>query len=357
MSEAGISRRRFGVLPDGQAVDAFTLDNGRGLSLTAIQLGGIVTALHVPDRDGRCANVVLALPSLHDYATRNPHMGTLVGRYANRIAGARFTLDGEVFTLAANEGPNILHGGPAGFGKRCWDIQPQAPAADGSVQLLLRLHSADGDQGFPGALDVEVRYTLTPQQEWRIDYEARCDRATVVNLSHHAYFNLAGQGSILDHRLTIPAARYCPVDAGLIPQDMAAVDGTPFDFRQAAPIGARIRAPHPQLLVARGYDHNWALDAPPQQGLRLAARLEHAASGRTMEIHTDQPGLQFYSGNFLDGSLTGAHGHALRQGDGLCLETQHFPDAPNRPDFPCTVLRPGTVWRSTTVHRFASCAA
>jgi aldose 1-epimerase len=325
-----------------------TLDNGAGLSLSAISFGGIVTALRVPDRHGVAANVVLALPTLHDYQTRNPHFGTIVGRYANRVARGRFALDGESFQLETNDGPNALHGGVAGFGRREWEVKPLSDTA-----LELTLVSEDGDQGYPGRLEVCVTYTLTPRNEFRVDYEAHCARATVVNLSHHDYFNLAGGGSILDHQLTIAARRYCPVDETLIPQDIATVAGTPFDFWQATRIGERIRDLHPQLLRARGYDHNWILDGEGDgEGLRFAARLADPASGRVMEIHTTEPGLQFYSGNFLDGSLPGAHGQAIRQGDGLCLETQHFPDSPNRPDFPSTVLRPGETYRSTTVHRF-----
>jgi aldose 1-epimerase len=345
-----VTSRKFGTLADGRAVCEYTLDNGAGLSLSAINLGGIVTALRVPDRHGVAGNVVLALPTLADYETRNPHFGTIVGRHANRIAGGRLLLDGQMHQLAINDGPHALHGGPGGFGSRWWDVTPLPPTDDGSVALELRLTSADGDQGYPGRLEVTVRYTLTPANEWRIHYEARSDRATVANLTHHDYFNLAGSGSVLGHRLTIAASRYCPVDAGLIPEDVAAVAGTPFDFRQPTVIGARIRELHPQLLRARGYDHNWVLEGG--EGLRFAARLEDPASGRVLEVATTEPGLQFYSGNFLDGSLPGAAGQAIRQGDGLCLETQHFPDAPNRPDFPSTVLRPGEIHSSTTVHRF-----
>jgi aldose 1-epimerase len=321
----------------------YTLDNGAGLSLTAINRGGIVTALRVPDRHGHAANVVLGLPALADYDSPHPHLGAIVGRYANRIAHGRFSIDGHAHQLKQNEGDNTLHGGPVGFDRHWWEITPH-----GSHALELRLASEDGDQGFPGRLDVSVRYTLTPRNEWRIDYEARCDRPTVVNLSHHDYFNLAGAGSILDHELTIAAQRYCAIDAAMIPQGIADVAGTPFDFRTATPIGARIREPHPQVLRARGYDHNWVLDG---EGLRFAARLADPASGRVMEVLTTEPGLQFYSGNFLDGSLAGRDG-ALRQGDGLCLETQHFPDSPNRPDFPSTLLRPGETWTSTTIYRF-----
>lgn len=318
---------------------AFTIANGAGLSLTAIDLGGSVTALRVPDRRGRVANVVLALPAPEDYARPHPHLGAIVGRYANRIARGRFAIDGEVFELPANDGANTLHGGPRGFDRRTWEIAPLSASA-----LELRLASEDGDQGFPGRMEVRVRYTLTADNAWRIDYEARCDRPTVVNLSQHAYFNLAGDGSILGHRLAIAAQNYCTVDAGLIPQDIAPVAGTPFDFRVPTAIGARIAEPHPQLRRAGGYDHNWVLDGT---GLRHVATLEDLGSWRRMEVHTTEPGLQFYSGNFLDGSVGG-----LAYRAGLCLETQHFPDAPNRPDFPSTVLRPGQTYRSTTIYRF-----
>lgn len=347
----------FGSLADGRVVRQYTLDNGRGRSLSAINLGGIVTSLRVPDRHGISANVVLGLSSLADYETRNPHFGTIVGRYANRIDRGSFVLDGERIQLGINDGAHSLHGGPAGFGKVWWDITTLPASDGGDVAIELSRVSAHGDQGHPGELRVGVRYTLTQRDEWRIDYRAQCDRATVVNLSHHDYFNLAGSGSILDHRLAIAARRYCPVDAGLIPEGIADVAGTPFDFRVSTPIGARIREPHAQLLRARGYDHNWVLDGAADGALRFAARLEDPASGRAMDVETTEPGLQFYSGNFLDGTLAGTSGQAYRQGDGLCLETQHFPDSPNRPDFPSTMLRPGELFTSTTVHRFGLCAS
>lgn len=353
---ATIVADEFGQLADGRVVRRYTLDNGRGISLSAINLGGIVTALRVPDRTGVAENVVLGFSSLNDYETRNPHFGTIVGRCANRIARGVFAIDGERFQLDVNDGAHALHGGARGFGKLWWDIAALPALADGSVAIELSHVSAHGDQGYPGRLEVRVRYTLTPRNEWRIDYQAQCDRSTVVNLSHHDYFNLRGRGSVLGHRLAIAAARYCPVDAGLIPEGIAEVAGTPFDFRAASRIGSRIRAGHVQLLRARGYDHNWVLDDAATPGLRFAARLEDPHSGRAMDIETTEPGLQFYSGNFLDGSLCGAGGEAIRQGDGLCLETQHFPDAPNRPDFPSTVLRPGQLYASSTLHRFGLCA-
>jgi aldose 1-epimerase len=348
------SVRPFGHMPDGRAVFEYTLDNGRGLLLRAINFGGIVTALHCPDRDGRSANVVLGFEALTDYIERNPNFGTLVGRYGNRIRGGRFTLAGEPHQLALNDGANALHGGPAGFGKRWWAITPLAPEADGSVGLELTFTSDDGDEHYPGRLDVRVRYTLTPQDEWRVDYRATTSRTTVVNLTHHGYYNLAGDGSALDHVLTLNASRYLQVDATLIPTEAAAVDGTPFDFRRPVRIAQRLRAGDPQLLLARGYDHNFILDRADHDGLVHAARLADPASGRVMDIATTEPGVQFYSGNFLDGRLRGSNGQAYRQGDGVCLETQHFPDSPNRPDFPSTVLRPGATFQSTTVHRFST---
>jgi aldose 1-epimerase len=347
-----VVRREFGRLPDGRRVDEYTLDNGRGLSLSAINLGGIVTAIRTPDRNGQIDNVVLGFAGLSDYIERNPHFGTIVGRYANRIAKGRFTLDGEVRQLGVNDGPNSLHGGAGGFGARWWSIAPQPAAEDGSVGIDLGYVSVDGEEGFPGRLEIRVRYTLTAGNEWRIDYHAVTDRPTVVNLSHHDYFNLAGAASALDHRLEIASDRYTQVDRDLVPVGIAEVSGTPFDFRRSTRVGERVRQGVAQLVHARGYDHNWILDRAGAGVLCFAARLEDDASGRLMEIETTEPGLQFYSGNFLDGSLVGASGQAYRQGDGLCLETQHYPDSPNHPEFPSTELRPGERFSSSTVHRF-----
>jgi len=346
--------RPYGHLPDGRAVFEYTLDNGRGLMLRAINYGGIVTELHCADRDGRPGNVVLGFDNLTDYLERNPSFGTLVGRYGNRIAGGRFTLDGETYQLALNDGAHALHGGPGGFGKRWWAITPLPPEADGSVALELTLTSDDGDEHYPGRLDVTVRYTLTPANEWRIDYRATTSRATVMNLTHHGYYNLAGRGSALGHRLTLNASLFLQVDAELIPTETAEVDGTPFDFRQPTRIAERIRSGHPQLMAARGYDHCYLIDRTGGNGLIHAARLADPASGRVMDVATTEPCIQFYSSNFLDGRLRGAHGQAYRQGDGVCLETQHCPDSPNRPEFPSTVLRPGETFQSTTVHRFST---
>jgi aldose 1-epimerase len=351
-----ITSREYGRMPDGRAVTEYTLDNGRGLRLSAINHGGIVTALRVPDRHGHSANVVLGLPALADYLKPHPHFGTIVGRYANRIAAGRFTLDGVAHQLGRNDGANSLHGGPQGFGTRFWQIEPVSPEdAGGDIAIELRCTSLDGEEGYPGEVQLTVRYTLSAETNtWRIDYRAVTDKPTVLNLSHHDYFNLAGTGSVMDHWLTIPASRFCPVDAQLIPLGVSEVAATPFDFRAPAHIGERIREGHEQLLRAHGYDHTWVLDRGDGgvDGLALAARLEHEGSGRVMEVHTSEPGVQFYSGNFLDGSLMGSEGASLRQGDGLCLETQHFPDSPNQTGFPSTVLRPGEVFRSTTEHRF-----
>jgi len=350
---AGVTVRPFGGLPDGRAVDEYTLDNGRGLRLRAIHWGGTVTAIECPDREGRNANVVLGFDDLAGYVAPHPHFGTLVGRYANRIAQARFELDGQTHQLVPNDGPNALHGGADGFGRRWWAIEPLPPTADAPAGIVLRLTSDDGDGHYPGRLDVEVRYTLaSADNSWRIDYQAVSSRPTVLNLTHHGYFNLAGSGTALNHRLALAASCYLEVDAALIPRDLAPVQGTPFDFRESRPIGARIGEGHPQLAAAQGYDHCFVLDRHGRPGLGWAATLEDPRSGRCLDIETTEPGLQFYSGNFLDGRLRGRGGRAYQRGDAVCLETQHFPDAPNRPDFPSTVLRAGEVFRSSTVHRF-----
>lgn len=350
--EPSIRCREFGRLPDGRVVHDYALANGAGMTLSAINLGGIITSIHVPDRRGHRDNVVLGFDTLADYVERNPYFGVIAGRYANRIAGGRFELDGAVHQLDINDGPNTLHGGARGFGTRWWDITPELSTAQG-VALRLEYTSEHGEAGFPGRLAVTVRYTLTTVNEWRVDFRATTDPATVVNLTQHAYFNLAGSGSALDHRLTIAASRYLPVDRHLIPLGLAEVAGTPFDFRAPTRIAERIRHADPQLALARGYDHSWVLDRPSPHGLTFAARLEDETSGRILEIATTEPGLQFYSGNFLDGSLIGSGGALYRQGDAVCLETQHFPNSPNRPEFPSTVLRPGAGFVSTTLYRFS----
>ncbi|MFE0786531.1 aldose epimerase family protein [Streptomyces mutabilis] len=342
----------FGKLADGTKVYRWSLENG-GTRMKVLSYGGVVQSLEVPDRRGRYANVSLGFDNLDDYVARSPHFGALIGRYGNRIAKGRFTLDGKEYQLSVNDGENSLHGGALGFDYRVWDVEPFTEGSD--VGLVLHYTSADGEMGYPGTLKAKVTYTLTRRGEWRIDYEATTDKATVVNLTSHVYWNLAGEGSgtIEDHELSIAASRYTPTDAGLIPTgELAKVSGTPFDFRRAKPIGRDIRDAHPQLVTAKGFDHNWVLDKGITERPEHIATLRDGASGRTLRIATDQPGLQFYSGNFLDGTLTGTGGSLYRQGDALCLETQHFPDSPNQPSFPSTVLRPGQTYRTTTVHSF-----
>jgi aldose 1-epimerase len=347
-----IEKRDFGKLPDGTPVFEYTLTNAKNMSVGVLNYGGIITSIKVPDRSGNVDNVVLGFRNIDDYAAKNPYFGVITGRYANRIADAKFTLDGKQYTLAANNGPNSLHGGVKGFDKQIWQVK-EVPGSD-SVGLELAYVSPDGDEGYPGNLDVKVTYTLNDKNEFRIDYAATTDKATVVNLTSHSYFNLAGNGSgtILDHKLTINADKYTPVSATLIPTGIASVEGTPLDFRQPTRIGDRIRDGDEQLVYGRGYDHNWVLSRPNDGSLALAARLEDAKTGRILEISTTEPGIQFYAGNFLDGTLVGSAGKMYRQGDGLCLETQHFPDSPNHPDFPSTVLKPGEVYKTSTVHRF-----
>jgi aldose 1-epimerase len=345
-----VTRRSIGRMPDGLEIAEFTLDAGAGVTLSALNLGGVVTALRCPDRAGRQANVVLALASLRDHLERDGNFGGLVGRYANRIAGGRFELGGRVVELPRNQGRHTLHGGPDPFGARWWSITPLPAGSDGSAAIELRLASDDGDQGFPGRLDITVRYTLTRAAEWRIDYRATTDRTTVLNLTHHAYWNLAGGGDARGHHLTLAGSRYMTIDEALIPETLAPVDATPFDFRAGAVVATRLRERHAQLRHGRGFDHFFEIDRSAP-GLAFAARVEDPASGRVLEIETTEPGLQFYSGNCLDGSLQGADGAMLRQGDGLCLETQHAADSPNRPEWPSTVLEPGQVFTSTTVHR------
>jgi aldose 1-epimerase len=350
-----LHQREYGQLPDGRAVHEITLSHG-GLTLSLITLGGIVTMLWAPDRDGVAANVVRGFDTLDDYVHRNPFFGVIVGRYANRIALGELVIDGRTHALSRNNGTNCLHGGTGGFGTRLWEIASarEHDEALGGPAVTLRHVSADGEQGFPGRVEALVTYSLGADRTWRVDYEATTDRATVVNLSHHDYFNLAGHGTALDHLLTLPASRYNPVDAGLIPTGIAEVDGTPFDFRAPTRIRARLGDAHAQLAIAGGYDHNWILDDTAIGTLRLAARLEDPASGRAMTLHTTEPALQFYSGNFLDGSLVGHENEAYRKGDAICLEPQHSPDSPHHAEWPTTGLRPGEVYRSTSVYTFTA---
>ncbi|GAA1518656.1 galactose mutarotase [Streptomyces albidochromogenes] len=348
------SRELFGRLADGTKVYRWTVANG-GTRLKVLSYGGIVQSLEIPDRRGATANVSLGFDNLDDYVAKSPYFGALIGRYGNRVAKGRFTLDGHTYQLPVNDGPNSLHGGDKGFDKQVWDVEPFSRGSDRG--LVLRRISPDGEMGYPGTLKVKVTYTLTARGAWRIDYEATTDRATVANLTSHTYFNLAGEGSgsVDAHTLEMAAARYTPVDATLIPTgELARVTGTPFDFRRAKAIGEQARTPHQQVLYGKGLDHNWVLDKGITTVPGYALTLTDPGSGRVMKMYTTEPGMQFYSGNFLDGTLAGTSGRLYRQGDGLCLESQHFPDSPNQPSFPSTVLRPGTTYRSTTVHTFSA---
>jgi len=346
-----VTKASFGKTRDGTAVDRYTLTNGNGASVSFLSYGGIITEISVPDRLGRLGNVALGFKDLRDYETRNgPYFGALIGRYGNRIGGAKFSIDGKEYKLAANNGPNSLHGGNRGFDKVVWTVEAQGAGAK------LSYVSKDGEEGYPGTLKVGVVYTWTDDNTLRIDYEATTDKTTVVNLTNHSYFNLAGggAGSIEGHILTINADAFTPVDGGGIPTgEIAPVAGTPFDFRQAMPIGARIRSSHPQTVAGHGYDHNFVLDRGGA-GLSFCARAYEPTSGRILTMSTTEPGVQFYSGNFLDATIVGAAGRQYRQGDGFCLETQHFPDSPNQPEFPSTLLKPGETFRSSTTHTFST---
>jgi aldose 1-epimerase len=353
-ASGSIESSPFGTTAQGAPVERWRLDNGAGLSVAILTYGGIVQSIEIPDRDGKRANVALGFATLAPYLERHPHFGTITGRYANRIAGAGFSLDGKRHGLAANDGPNSLHGGPEGFGRRVWTARA---AAGGDAGVTLSYDSADGEEGFPGRLMTEVTYRVTAANELSIDYRATTDRLTVVNLTNHTYFNLAGEGtgSILGHELQLAAKHFTPVNATLIPTgELRPVAGGPFDYVRPTAIGARIRDNDEQLRFGHGYDHNWVLDKPEPGALTLAARVHDPESGRIMEVHTTEPGLQFYAGNFLDGTLVGTSSRSYRQSDGFCLETQHFPDSPNQPAFPSTALRPGEVYRTTTIYRFTT---
>jgi aldose 1-epimerase len=351
----------FGKLPDGRGAHLFTLAAASGVRVDVTDYGGIVVRVLVPDRTGRLADVALGFPSVERYVPNPAYLGAIVGRVANRIARGRFTLDGRTYVLATNDAPGgvpcHLHGGVRGFDQAVWAAEQTTRG--GRPALRLRHTSPDGDEGYPGTLEVEVVYALTADGALRVDYAATTDRATPVALTNHTYWNLRGEGDadVLAHVLTLQASRYTPVDVGLIPTGaLAAVAGTPFDFTTPHAIGARVDADDPQLRFAGGYDHNFVLDGPwdGSDGFALAARVHEPASGRVLEVRTTEPGVQLYSGNFLDGSLVGKSGRGYGRRSALCLETQHFPDSPNHPGFPSIVLRPGRPLRSTTVFRFST---
>ncbi|GAA2702255.1 aldose epimerase family protein [Actinoplanes palleronii] len=341
----------FGALADGTVIEKWTLTGAGGASVSILTWGATLQSVRVPDRDGRLGEVTLGFADLAGYLDpANPYFGSTVGRYANRIGGGAFTLDGTAFTVTPNEGRNTLHGGVQGFDKRVWSAER---VEDG---VRMSYSSPDGEEGFPGAVEVAVTFTFSSsgdRDEFRIEYHATTDRPTVVSLTNHAYWNLAGEGSgtINEHLLRIGAAHYTPVDDQLIPTgELAPVAGTPFDFQEFHAIGARLRDDHPQLAAGLGYDHNYVLAGAE------AAVVRDPASGRQLLIETTEPGLQFYSGNFLDGKLRGVSGRQYRQGDAFALETQHFPDSPNQPEFPSTVLRPGENYTSVTTHVFSTFA-
>ena len=351
---SALKKQSFGKTAAGQQVDIYTLSNRNGMEAAIMNYGGVVVSLKVPDRNGKLDDVALGFDTLDGYLKPNPYFGALVGRYGNRIARGKFTLDGVEHTLARNNGENALHGGLQGFDKRVWTARDVSTAD--TPRLELTYVSKDGEEGYPGTLTAVVTYSLTGANELRIDYSATTDKDTVLNLTNHSYFNLAGQGNgdILKHQVTIHADRFTPVDAGLIPTgELKPVEGTPFDFRQPHEIGERIGQNDEQLVRGKGYDHNFVLNKGGG-ALAAAARVYEAGSGRVMEVLTDQPGLQFYTGNFLDGSITGKGGKVYRQRYGFCMETQHFPDSPNRPEFPSVVLKPGEQYRTATVYRFST---
>jgi aldose 1-epimerase len=354
---ATVTKQPFGKTAAGEAVDLYTLKNKHGVEASITNYGASVVSLKTPDSQGNFADIALGFDSLEGYTGAQPYLGAVVGRYGNRIAKGKFSLNGKEYTLAKNNGENSLHGGLQGFDKKVWTASSETKPDGPSVTL--KYSSKDGEEGYPGKLDVTVTYTLTDENDLRLDYQATTDQDTVLNVTNHTYFNLAGQGTgdILSHEMTINADRFTPVDAGLIPTgELKAVEGTPFEFRKPQIIGARIDGDDEQLKRGKGYDHNWVLNKTGDE-LSLAARASEPKSGRVLEVWTTQPGVQFYTGNFLDGTVAGKGGvkYALRSG--FCLETQHYPDSPNHPDFPTTVLKPGQEFKSTTVWKFRTAAA
>jgi aldose 1-epimerase len=350
----GMKKAPFGKTKDGQPVDLYTLTNASGMEVAITNYGGTVVSIKAPDRDGKFADVVLGFDNFDGYLSNTPFFGVIVGRYGNRIAKARFTLDGHEYHLAANDNGNSLHGGLKGFDKRVWKARDVSTKDIPAIELTYL--SKDGEEGYPGNLSATVTYSLTSKNELKIDYAATTDKPTVLNLTNHSYFNLAGQGqgNALSHLVTIHADRFTPVDATLIPTgELKSVAGTPLDFRKPTRIGDRIDANDEQIKFGRGYDHNFVLNRK-DAGLILAARVTEPSSGRVLEVLTTQPGLQFYTGNFLDGTVHGKAGKAYPHRSAFCMETQHFPDSPNHPEFPTTVLKPGDHFRSTTVFRFSA---
>jgi len=351
-STSGVQQERFGMR-DGRPIILYTLKNSHGVEVRAMNYGGIIQSVRVPDRDGKFADVVLGHETAEGYMPNPPYIGAIVGRYANRIANGTFTLDGKTYNLPKNDGPNTLHGGTTRtFDKVVWESQPLKDKNGVSFEYL----SKDGEEGFPGNLKVKVTYVLTDSNELVIDYEATTDKATPINVSQHSYFNLKGEGNgdILDHEIMVNADRFTPVDKNLIPTgELRSVKGTPFDFTKSTKIGSRIEDNYEQLTLGHGYDHNFVLNRKGA-GMTLAARVYEPTTGRVLEVSTTQPAVQFYTGNFLDGSVTGKSGHVYKRRYGFCLETQHYPDSPNHPDFPNAILKPGEKFHQTTAFKFST---
>ncbi len=344
-----ISDGSFGFMPDSTEVKYFVLANSSGMEMTVLNFGGIITSLKTPDRDGKMADIVLGFDNLQDYLDQSPYFGAIIGRYGNRIAKGKFTLDSTNYSLAVNNIGNHLHGGLIGFDKVIWDVTPFD--SEKGVGLKLSYLSKDMEEGYPGNLNVSIIYFLNNENELEIDYSAITDKKTVINLTQHSYFNLRGDGDVLDHELQINANKYLPVDSTLIPTgQLAEVVGTPFDFKTPKKIGRDIDADHPQIRTGGGFDHCWILEG---QGLKFAATAYDTHSGRVMDVHTTEPGIQFYSGNFLDGQAIGKGNSVYSKRTGLCLETQHYPDSPNQDSFPSTVLNVGEEYRSKTVFKFS----
>ncbi len=346
-----LPKEPFGTAPDGKPVELYTLRNSAGIEARIMTYGGIIVSLKVPDKNGKLGDVVLGYDNLDSYVKNSPYFGALIGRYGNRIAKGHFTLDGKEYTLAINNGPNSLHGGLKGFDKRVWKATTQQ-SLDGA-QLVLNYTSPDGEEGYPGTLQVTAVYTIMRDNALRLEFTATTDKDTVVNLTQHSYFNLAGKGNILNHIVTIPANKFTPVDSTLIPTgELRPVDGTPFDFRSPTAIGARIDQDDQQLKFGGGYDHNWVISKEMGK-LDLMAKVYDPESGRVLDIFSTEPGLQFYSGNFLDGTITGKGGWTYERRAALAMEPQHFPDSPNQPEFPTTELKPGEVYHHTMMYRFS----
>jgi aldose 1-epimerase len=348
-----IRNQAIAKTPEGRQIDSYTFGNAHGIEVSAINYGGIITSLIVPDKQGKLANIALGFDSLEEYFVNTPYFGAIIGRYAGRIAKGRFTLDGVEYSLTINHGPNTIHGGVPGFNRVLWHTEP-FKSAEGEGLVFTYL-CRDGEAGFPGNLSVKVTYTLTESDELVFDCQATTDKATPFNFTQHTYFNLAGDGvgDVLGHELLLNADRFIVIDGELIPTgEVRSVTGTPLDFTRSTPIGARIGDRYDQLVLGRGYDQNFIIHRN-DNGLEFAARAYEPASGRVLEVLTTEPALQFYTGNFLDGTITRKQGYAYKQRSGFCLETQHFPDSPNHPDFPSTILRPGETYRSRTVYKFS----